>query len=250
MTAKTAIQTPHDVLPSYYGSKAERRPFVDRLFNEGAPHYERITRWMSFGTGDAYRRDALARAGLRPGMRVLDVATGTGVTARGALLLVGPSGQVVGLDPSAGMLHQAGRIPGLQRLRGFAEALPCADRSVDFLSMGYALRHVADLAATFAEYHRVLRPGGRLLLLEIVRPASPVHRALVRLYLKSLVPWLAALGAKGRGARTMMEYFWDTIDACVPAEVILGALEEVGFHDIRRELKWGFLAEYSARRAE
>jgi demethylmenaquinone methyltransferase/2-methoxy-6-polyprenyl-1,4-benzoquinol methylase len=218
------------------------------LFDDGAPYYEKINRWMSFGTGVFYRRDALRRAGLVAGMKVLDVATGTGVVARAALEVVGRQGRVVGLDPSAGMLHEAGQIPDLRCVRGFAEALPVADRSVDFLSMGYALRHVADLAATFVEYRRVLRPGGRLLILEIVRPQNRFALAWVRFYLKRLVPWLTSMGS--REARTMMEYFWDTIDACVPPEAILSALREAGFAEVRREVQWGFLTEYQARRLE
>ena len=247
MHETSSAQTPHEVLPAYYGSPAERRPFVGRLFDDGAPYYEKINRWMSFGTGVLYRRDALRRAGLAAGMKVLDVATGTGVVARAALEVVGTAGKVIGLDPSAGMLHEAGRIPDLRCLRGFAEALPVADRSVDFLSMGYALRHVADLAATFVEYRRVLRPGGRLLILEIVRPKNRIALAWVRFYLKRLVPWLTSMGS--REARTMMEYFWDTIDACVPPEAILQALREAGFADVRREVQWGFLTEYQAVRS-
>jgi demethylmenaquinone methyltransferase/2-methoxy-6-polyprenyl-1,4-benzoquinol methylase len=241
---------PHGVLPDYYGSAEERRPFVDRLFNEGAPHYERINRWMSFGTGELYRRDALERSGLLPGMRVLDVATGTGVLARAALAVVGRTGSVLGLDPSPGMLHEARGIAGLRRLRGLAESLPIASGCVDFLSMGYALRHVADLQVTFREYHRALRPGGRLLLLELVPPQGRFSRVLVRFYLKRLVPWLTCLGAKRRGARTMMEYFWDTIDACVPPEIILQSLREAGFAGVERQVIGGFLAEYRAQRPE
>ncbi|MEP7008834.1 MAG: class I SAM-dependent methyltransferase [Acidobacteriota bacterium] len=248
MQETSSAQTPHEVLPAYYGSSAERRPFVRRLFDDGAPYYEKINRWMSFGTGVFYRKDALRRAGLTAGMKVLDVATGTGVVARAALELVGPAGKVIGLDPSAGMLHEAERIPGLRCVRGFAEALPVADRSVDFLSMGYALRHVADLAATFIEYRRVLRAGGRLLILEIVRPKNRLTLAWIRFYLKSLVPWLTSMGS--REARTMMEYFWDTIDACVPPEAILQALEQAGFADVRRVAQWGFLTEYQARRVD
>ncbi|HEV7667209.1 MAG TPA: class I SAM-dependent methyltransferase [Thermoanaerobaculia bacterium] len=248
MNPTSSAQTPHEVLPAYYGSAAERRPFVGRLFDDGAPYYEKINRWMSFGTGVFYRKEALQRAGLTAGMKVLDVATGTGVVARAALEVVGSTGRVIGLDPSAGMLREAGRIPDLRCVRGFAEALPVADQSVDFLSMGYALRHVADLAATFAEYRRVLRPGGRLLILEIFRPQNRFALAWVRFYLRRLIPWLAAV--RSREARTMMEYFWDTIDACVPPEAILSALREVGFTDVRRVVQWGFLTEYQARRPE
>lgn len=241
---------PHDVLPTYYGDPAERRPFVARLFDQGARHYERINGWMSFGTGARYRREALERGGLKPGMRALDVATGTGVVARGAREIVGESGRVVGLDPSAGMLREAGRLAPLTLVRAFAEALPFREKSFDFLSMGYALRHVADLGATFAEYHRVLRPGGRLVVLEIVRPANPLVRAGVRFYLKRLVPWLASVRSHDPGARTMMEYFWDTIEACVPPQTILDALRGAAFTDVEQIVEFGSLAAYQARRPD
>jgi demethylmenaquinone methyltransferase / 2-methoxy-6-polyprenyl-1,4-benzoquinol methylase len=94
----------------------------------------------------------------------------------------------------------------------------------------------------------VLRPGGRLLILEIVRPQNRIALAWVRFYLRRLVPWLASVGS--REARTMMEYFWDTIDACVPPKAILQALEEAGFADVRRETQWGCLSEYQARRSD
>jgi len=241
---------PHDVLPNYYGAPSERRPFVAQLFDEGARHYERVNRWMSFGTGADFRREALERGGLKPGMRVLDVATGTGVVARGAREVVGPSGSVVGLDPSAGMLHEAGRLASLPLVRGFAESLPFADRSFDFLSMGYALRHVADLPTTFAEYRRVLRPQSRLVLLEIVRPPNPVLHAFMRFYLRRLIPWLTSVRSRDKGVRTMMEYFWDTIEACVPPETILRALRDVGFAEVKQVVEFGCLAEYQAQRPE
>jgi demethylmenaquinone methyltransferase/2-methoxy-6-polyprenyl-1,4-benzoquinol methylase len=146
------------------------------LFDRGARHYARAERIISssLGSGYLYRKKALQRAGLRPGMRVLDVATGTGLAARAALDLGVAPGNLSGLDPSAGMLHEAGQPVPFRAVRGVADALPFADATFDFLSMGFALRHVADLRATFAEYRRVLRPGGTLLVLEISRPSSPL----------------------------------------------------------------------------
>jgi demethylmenaquinone methyltransferase/2-methoxy-6-polyprenyl-1,4-benzoquinol methylase len=113
---------PHPILPAYYDSEAQRRGFVRRLFDQTAGDYDRIERAVSFGTGAWYRRQALLRAGLTPGMRVLDVAVGTGLVAREALAVVGESGQVIGLDPSAGMLHDDGcelvaLARGRQRIR-------------------------------------------------------------------------------------------------------------------------------------
>ena len=77
------------------------------MFDGTAPDYDRVERMLAFGTGPWYRRQALRRAGLVPGMHVLDVGTGTGLVAREALTLCGPTGRVTGVDPSAGMMAQA-----------------------------------------------------------------------------------------------------------------------------------------------
>src|ERR1044071_2704727 len=109
---------------------------------------------MSFGSGGRYRRQALLRAGLAPGMRALDVACGTGALTLPMQRIVGGGGEVLGLDPSTGMLRVARRHGARRLVRGVAEALPFPDGRFDFLSMGYALRHVADLRATFAAHRR------------------------------------------------------------------------------------------------
>src|SRR5690349_15811410 len=123
---------PHPDLLEYYPSSGARRRFVDGLFDRAAPHYAWINRIMSLGSGVWYRRDALRRAGVGPGMVVLDVATGNGVVAGAARNLVGASGRVVGADASLGMLRQARKrlvaFPGIQ---GLAEELPLAGGSVN-----------------------------------------------------------------------------------------------------------------------
>jgi demethylmenaquinone methyltransferase/2-methoxy-6-polyprenyl-1,4-benzoquinol methylase len=256
---------PHPPLERFYGRGAAgadapastgasgdaRRGFVTELFDRSARSYEWLESVMSFGSGLRYRRDALRRAGLTEGMRVLDVAVGTGLTAKAALSITGRGSSVVGLDASLGMLAHARRI-GIPLVRAVAEELPIASRSFDFLSMGYALRHVADLNATFREYHRILRPGGRLVLLELTRPlGSPLRYGMLRFYMKRVVPFLARIGPGGHDARTLMQYYWETIDACVPPDVVLGSLRSAGFEDVRRELTWGVFSEYQARaRAE
>ena len=239
---------PHPALTAYYGGAEGRAAFVRRLFDDTAAQYDRINRVFSLGTGAWYRRHALRRAGLCPGMRVLDVATGTGLVAREAARITGDAGGVIGLDPSAGMLAEARRALGNPLLQARAESIPLPDGSVDFISMGYALRHVADLPATFGEFLRVLRPGGRLLLLEIGRPESRAAHLAAQLYLGHVVPGLCRLTAPRARSGTLMQYYWDTIEACVPAETILGHLRGAGFGDVGCETSLGIFRAYTATR--
>jgi len=244
------VAAPHPILRDYYRDEDERRRRVTALFDAAAGHYDWINRMMSLGSGRRYRREALLRAGLAPGMHLLDVGTGTGVIALLAQDIVGPAGAVTALDPSAGMLEIA-RAAGVRHtVPGLAEALPFADAGFDRLTMGYALRHVADLHAAFSEYRRVLRPGGKLLLLEITRPRPGAGYHLLKFYLRTLVPAITRLFRGSAEAQTLMRYYWDTIEHCVPPSTILGALQAAGFEQVRRDIVLGIFSEYSAVRPQ
>ena len=244
--SSSAPLRPHPLLKEYYGSEGERRRCIVGWFDESAPDYDWVNRVLSFGTGSRYRREALLRAGLAAGMSALDVACGTGVLAAHAQEITGSAGLAVGLDPSAGMLRQAGARGVRRRVIGVAEALPFPDQRFDVLSMGYALRHVADLRTTFREYRRVLKAGGRVLILEITPPESRLRHRLLAFYMGRLLPFLARFGRGGRTSRILMEYFWETIDTCVPPAVILAALEEAGFERVGRRVEKGILSDYTA----
>src|ERR1043165_3600761 len=95
---------PHPPLPEYYGEASKREGFVRTIFDDTAPWYDQTISFMSFGSGDRYRRVAVLRNGLQAGMRMLDVASGTGVVARAALEATKNELDVVALDPSIGML--------------------------------------------------------------------------------------------------------------------------------------------------
>ncbi|MDP2056303.1 MAG: class I SAM-dependent methyltransferase, partial [Thiobacillus sp.] len=177
-----AVYAPHPPLTGYYASEQERRGFVGKLFDRTASDYDRIDRLLALGSGPWYRNQALQRAGLKPGMRIVDIGVGTGLVAREAVKLVGDPALVVGVDPSAGMMACAD-LPGVQLIEGRAEAIPFPDASFDFLSMGYALRHIGDLSAAFSEFHRVLKPGGRLCLLEITKPERAWSQTLLKVYM-------------------------------------------------------------------
>ena len=238
---------PHAPLPGYYAGSDDREEFVTELFNRTAPDYDLICQVMSFGSGRWYRHKALQQAGLREGMRVLDVACGTGSVAECASTIVGPSGSVIGLDASRGMLSQARRRGCGELVQARAEDLPFPDNHFDLVSMGYALRHVSDLKSTFVEYLRVLRPGGVLLILEISRPDSPLHLYLARLYLKSILPRMAPILTRNKDTQTLMSYLWDTIEQCVPAPTILAVAGEVGFAGCKlSERIGGLMRDYTA----
>jgi demethylmenaquinone methyltransferase/2-methoxy-6-polyprenyl-1,4-benzoquinol methylase len=235
---------PHPPLEVYDHDARARRGYVDRLFDTSARHYWWINTVMSFGSGIWYRRQALDRAGIGAGMEILDVCMGSGQVSRAALQQVGRDGRVVGLDASLGMLAAARSHVRLPQVQAYVEQLPIADASFDALTMGYALRHVADLVGTFREYLRVLRPGGRVLIIEFAKPTNPLASGVLKLYLKHIVPGIARVA--GRDASRMMRYFWDTIDACVPPDTIVDSLAAAGFVDPQRGGELELFAEYTA----
>ena len=248
MTTPTPPTPPHPVLDEYYRTADDRQGFVSELFDGAAPYYEHVGRMFDFGSGNYFRRHALMRAGLRPGMQLLDVATGTGLLARVAKSVVGQAGRVVGVDPSAGMLREARKAPAGPIVFGRAESLPFRDEKFDMLSMGFALRHVPSLDVAFREYRRVLKPGGRILLLEVSRPAGKPTRAMLRIYLQRILPFMTRLSTRSQPAQLLMKFYWDTIDQCVPPETILEVLRQGGFTYVERRVLFGFMSEYVAMR--
>jgi len=249
---QTEMQTPRPVPPhapltSYYGEDAERARYVNELFDRTARHYNTVE--AIFGNFGLYwRRRQLERAGLRPGMHVLDVAIGTAAVSVGAARIVGPRGRVVGVDPSRGMLNEARKRFHGPVTRGVAQALPIASGRFDFVTMGIALRHVPDLVVAFREYRRVLKPGGRVWILEAHVPESPIGHKLTRFAWASLVPNLTLLFTGSRDAKLLMDYYWDTVDQCVPPAQIMQAMRDAGFADVKYEVSApGVVCEYTGR---
>jgi demethylmenaquinone methyltransferase/2-methoxy-6-polyprenyl-1,4-benzoquinol methylase len=245
---KPLIDSPR--LQRYFHDEKERVARTRAMFDQSADLYDRLEWWTGFGMGSWYRRRVLAHAGLRPGMRVLDAATGTGLVAREALKLIGPEGRLTGLDPSPAMLAAARKALAIETVEGYAEAIPLPGSEFDFLSMGYALRHVADLQATFREFLRVLKPGGTVCILEIGKPENRLLRALLRFHLLRLVPALMGLLARRPDSAQLSKYHWDTIEASVPPATIEKALERAGFAAVRSQVTLGIFREYRGRKPD
>jgi len=219
---------PHAALDDYYGEEGRRHRYVVDLFNRSAPHYDTVEK-LFFNFGLWFRRFSLRRAGLGPGMKVLDVAMGTGAVARNAARLVGPGGRVFGLDPSVGMIREARKVFRGPITRSIADDLPFRDASFDFVTMGIALRHVADLANTFRQYFRVLKPGGTVWILEGHVPSSRIGHGLTKLMWARLVPSMTLLFTRSPDAKLLMDYYWDTIDQAAEPATLIETLQAVGF---------------------
>lgn len=240
------MQAPHSPLEHYYGAESNRQSWVGGIFNRSAADYERVESAMGLGTGSRYRHRALLDSGLRHGMRVVDIGAGTGLVAREAATIVGNPCLVTGVDPSPGMVANAKVPEGVSLLMGSAERIPLADASADFLSMGYALRHLGDLTAAFNEFFRVLIPGGLLCVLEFTLPKGPLFRALLKGYMRGVVPRLAATLARHHDMPKLMRYTWETIEACVPPSVVMHGIESAGFRQVSRHVELGIFSEYRA----
>ena len=237
---------PHPVIKTRFETEAQKAGFVDQIFDRGAQYYDGVVGWGFLGTGGGYRRSALWQHGLRSGQRLLDVGCGTGLVAVEAAKILGTAENITCLDPSAGMLSVARLKLNARFLQGRAEEIPLPDASFDFLTMGYALRHVKSLEQAFGEYHRVLATGGKVLLLEITKPSNRVGAAALKAYFKGVYPRLARIFTGSQAAEDLLEYYWETIEACVRPELILEALSEVGFKQVKLDSRFGLLSEYSA----
>lgn len=235
---------PHPDLERYYDSPGERPGFVREIFDSTARWYDFSTGILALGTGSWYRSKALLRAGLEPGMRLLDLATGTGAVAAAARDAA-EGLEIIGADLSAGMLMEVKRKRIVAPVQATGGSLPFRDASFDMVSVGFAMRHFSDLRTTFEEIHRVLRPGGRVLILEVTPPEGWIARKLLEIHMKRVIPLIARIRSGDERVRKMLEYYWDTTEQCVPPETIVGALRDAGFSEAKRHLEFFFNSEYT-----
>ena len=208
----------------------DKRTLVRGMFDAIAARYDLLNRLLSFGQDRVWRVFAAAKCELKSGGLVLDLATGTAEMARDIIRKNGPC-RVVGLDFSPEMLAQARkkltRYPDepIHLVLGDALELPFPDNTFDCVTIGYALRNVTSLDLLFQEMARVVKPGGRVVSLELTRPSSVVVRGAYYFHLLRLAPYLGGLISGNRAAYT---YLPDSILEFPPPEAVAEMIKSAG----------------------
>jgi demethylmenaquinone methyltransferase/2-methoxy-6-polyprenyl-1,4-benzoquinol methylase len=204
---------------------------VRTMFDRIAPVYDFMNRAMTMGMDRHWRRLAAA-AVVQPGDKVLDSCCGTGDLA---IAVARAGGRVTGLDFSERMLERArGKAPELEWVQGDALALPFADESFDAATVGFGVRNLADLEAGLRELARVLRPGGRLAVLEITRPRGALQ-PFFRLWFDVLIP----LAGKALPGGAAYSYLPASVRRFPGPEDLARALERAGFTAVSYRLLAG-----------
>lgn len=248
------LRNPHTV--------ADKRRRVQNMFAAIAPSYDLNNRLHSLWMDQAWRKKAVRLAGLKATDRVVDVACGTGdLTYRFASRisdLANPNfdrfkGQVAGIDFTFPMLPLARRkwlrgpavyeyahmpkehrlhLDLIQWLNGDAQSLPLPDASADIVSIAFGIRNVADPAAAIREFRRVLRPGGRLIILEFSLPTNRILRGLYNFYFRKILPTTATLIS---GDKTgAYKYLPESVNTFIGREQMTGMMQTAGFKNVEQ----------------
>jgi len=216
---------------------ADKARRVRGVFDSVAGNYDVMNDLMSFGVHRLWKLFALSLTGLKAGQRALDVAGGTGDLAAGLLRQVGKSGRVVLSDINRRMLEtgrdrllDSGFAGNLDCLVADAERLPFGDDCFDCVTIGFGLRNVTDKAAALSSMHRVLRPGGQLLVLEFSKPVAPGLKPLYDAYSFNVLPALGRWIAKDAAS---YRYLAESIRRHPDQETLQRMLEDAGFGAVR-----------------
>jgi demethylmenaquinone methyltransferase / 2-methoxy-6-polyprenyl-1,4-benzoquinol methylase len=230
-------------------SDEAKSSYVKDLFSALAKRYNVMTDVWTLGLHRVWKRQAMKLCALQPGERVLDVATGTGDLAFAERAAVGPEGQVVAVDSCVAMLEVARRRQGgaIDFQEGDAMDLRFPDSSSDVVTIGFGLRNVADRGQALREFRRVLRPGGRLMVLDFSTPTSKPLKALHDLLYFVVMPKVGRAVAWHRDAH---HYTADSIRTWLSRDELSKAMLDAGFVDTRYvSLSTGFATVHFGVRA-
>jgi demethylmenaquinone methyltransferase / 2-methoxy-6-polyprenyl-1,4-benzoquinol methylase len=213
---------------------------VIAIFDRIAPVYDLMNAVITAGIDRRWRAAAVRAARVSRGMRILDVACGTGSLTRSLAVEAGPDGEAIGVDRSSRMLARArakrltaGTAPTAYQLAD-ALALPFPDATFDAVTMAFGLRNLPDYSAALAEMTRVARPGARVVVLEIAEPRGGVGRLLFRTWFRRVIPILGRLA----GSAAAYRYLPDSLATYPKPEGVARLMRDCGLEQVR----WRWLA--------
>lgn len=206
---------------------------VAEVFDSVASRYDMMNDVMSFGIHRLWKRFAIEMSGVRPGQNILDLASGTGDLATLLARKTGPSGNVIASDINASMLGvgrsrllDRGIVGNIRYVQANAECLPFPDNHFDCVTIAFGLRNVTDKDAALRSIYRVLRPGGRLLVLEFSRPIVPGLKPVYDAYSFNLLPLMGKLIADDAAS---YRYLAESIRMHPDQETLKAMMERAGF---------------------
>ena len=214
----------------------EKSSLVASVFRSVAPKYDLMNDVMSFGLHRLWKRFTIAQASIQSGQKILDVASGTGDLAKAFSRLVGADGKVIMTDINEAMLAvgrdrlaDEGIIGNIECVQADAECLPFASNDFDCVTIAFGLRNVTDKLAALRSMYRVLKPGGKLLILEFSHPPLPLLNQVYDAYSFNIIPKLGELIANDRES---YQYLVESIRKHPHQETLKDMMQEAGFEDV------------------
>ena len=213
--------------------KSEKAGKVAEVFHSVASKYDLMNDLMSFGVHRLWKRYTIELSGVRRGHQILDIAGGTGDLTAKFARIVGPEGRVVLADINASMLEvgrsrliDRGIVGNVEYAQANAESLPFPDNHFDCITIAFGLRNVTDKDKALASMYRILKPGGRLLVLEFSKPVAPGLNTLYDAYSFKLLPLIGEVVTKDRDS---YQYLAESIRMHPDQETLKGMMETAGF---------------------
>lgn len=216
-------------------SRENKENFVREMFNSIARRYDLMNTLMAFGQDKSWRKFTVKRSELKPGGHGLDICCGTGMLTMEQAQAAGPAGRVIGLDFSENMLAVAKENlkdfrfkDNIQLIQGNAMDLPFEENSFDCVTVGWGLRNVPDILTTVKEMVRVVKPGGKVVSLDMGQPEAPVFKQIYWLCFDKIVP---ALGKLWSGNKRAYKYLHDSSRVFPPPKELTKLFTQAGLSD-------------------